>query len=79
MKDLYCTLQTTPEEMERIRLYYETVFFESKFEFLKDQNGLRKSQLHILLGPTGAGKSIHQKKVGMRFFWVWLVLMILLL
>lgn len=34
-----------------------TVSFPSDFCFLSDHNGLRRGELHVLLGPKGGGKS----------------------
>ena len=46
-------------ELERCRLIEEseTVYINSKFEFLKEIKGIRPEKFHLILSTTGAGKS----------------------
>ena len=52
-------------ELERCRLIEEseTVYINSKFEFLKEIKGLRPEGFHLILSTTGAGKSTLVKSI----------------
>lgn len=53
----------TIEEMENIRATSQNVQIASRFNFLKNHNGLRLGHLHGLMGTTGSGKSSLAKSI----------------
>ena len=52
-----------PNEMSARILLNETVYFPSKFNFLKAINGFRPGELHGILAASGAGKSTLMRSI----------------
>jgi len=44
-------------ERETLKFISNHSWFKSQFSFLKSQNGFRKGKMHLLIGPTGSGKT----------------------
>ena len=50
-------LNTTKKTMEERDAINNTLFYDTKFNFLKQHNGIRPNKFHLFIAPTGVGKS----------------------
>tara|TARA_Y100001937_G_scaffold13127_1_gene17141 strand:+ start:6908 stop:7756 length:849 start_codon:yes stop_codon:yes gene_type:complete len=56
-KKLNKNYKVTPEYLDALQTYGKECHVESKFAFLRAHNGLRKGNLHVMMGSSHSGKS----------------------
>lgn len=61
-----CSSHMSPEDIDKINELNKKVHFPSKFMFLMAHYGLRLKEVHVLLAPTGAGKSTLAKSLALE-------------